>query len=216
MAVCPVNIHLLQPYLVYAHWHTHTHTHSQKRPNIVVIFASISATDRSYTVVSCPCDRRWIFCSPNTHHISGGVMPCWRPVSLTVPVSASGGQRAPWHALQGGVAMTRGNLHSSHVQALVPLCKEPHRVTLCPRKDTFAVLQQPSHLHCLQEKRKYKKRRAWGAVSRAKTATSWDIRRGFQHCFSTEACRPHPCDHASSPASVCVEPGVAEPSECLS
>lgn len=37
-------------------------------------------------------------------------------------------------------------------------------------------------------------------VWRASAATSehsWDIRRGFQPCLSTEACRPRPCDHAS-------------------
>lgn len=50
------------------------------------------ATQSSLGLQGCCCDRQWIFCSPNTHHISGRVMACWRPMSLTVPASANGGQ----------------------------------------------------------------------------------------------------------------------------
>ncbi len=92
MAVCPVNALLLQPHIHSMLTHTHKAAH-------FVIFPQFQqqtrATQSSLGLQGCCCDRQWIFCSPNAHHISGRVMACWRPVSLTVPASGNGGQHGP-------------------------------------------------------------------------------------------------------------------------
>lgn len=176
-------------------------------------FASISPTDNSYTLVSdaVAVTGRGYFVPKTLATYQGRVTACWSPVSLTIPGCSEGGQHGSWHSPLGGVTMTLGCLRDSHVQALVNLPKSL-TTPLGPKAKTCSQYCGGLATYSVWKGKENKeRRRGWGRVWRANAATSkhsWDIRRGFQPCFSTEACRPRPCDHASLFWNVCIKPGA--------
>lgn len=105
------NLFLSTKWLFAQLMHKNTHTHTGAHFFFFFSFfpqfpAQTRAIQSSLDFQDCCCDRLWIFCSPSTHHISGRVVACCRPMSLTVPASANRGQHGPWHTPLGAVTMT--------------------------------------------------------------------------------------------------------------